>query len=188
MSLLPLFSLFNLPTGSHAVLLKLSVLFSIWNHFQIHVSYRGEPVAGAKKEIPLRRSDISKTSLSLVTSTFSAWWLQLAVTAQVVSTEHYCNKGIQQFWVFFFPCCGKKNTSQLYFGDFIKQVAKFPLIIFQVSWLPREDQAFSLSFYLNISHAMLIQATFFNFKNQLFLELIIMLKWPNTKASQLESQ
>lgn len=28
-SLLPLFSLFNLPTGSHALLLKLSVLFSI---------------------------------------------------------------------------------------------------------------------------------------------------------------
>lgn len=52
MSLLPLFSLFNLPTGSHAVLAKLSVLFSIWKHFQIRVSYRVGPAAGAKTKSP----------------------------------------------------------------------------------------------------------------------------------------
>lgn len=56
MSLLPLFPLFNLPTGSHALLLKLSVLFSIWKHFQI----QGGSSSWSQNEIPLRRSDISK--------------------------------------------------------------------------------------------------------------------------------
>lgn len=65
----------------------------------------------------------------------------------------------------FFPHCGKKNTSQLYFGSFTKQVAKFPLLVsFQVRWLPREDQGFGLSFSccLYVSHGILIQASFLN--------------------------
>lgn len=37
-----------------------------------------------------------KTSLSLVTSIYSAWWLQLAVTVQVASvgSEHHSNNGM----------------------------------------------------------------------------------------------